>query len=161
MAAKLGSGDDGEITDINITPFVDIVLVILIIFMVTATTLAKQALLVDLPDAAAGETAQETSLGIELDAGGTLYLDGEAISEAGLRNRIRTTRADVEADGGTVVALIAADQSLRYGRVMGLMDLVKQEGVAKFALNIESVPAPAAAAGAIPPPEPAPADDGG
>lgn len=155
MAAKLGSGDDGEITDINITPFVDIVLVILIIFMVTATTLAKQALLVNLPDAASGETAKETSLGIELDANGTLYLDGEPISEPGLRNAIRRIRSEVEAEGGTVVALIAADESLRYGRVMGLMDLVKQEGVARFALNIEAVPPPPEAAGAIPPRLPA------
>ncbi len=153
MAAKLSAGDDDPITDINITPFVDIVLVILIIFMVTATTLAKQALLVDLPDAASGETASETSLGIELDASGRLYLDGEQVTEPGLRNRIRITRDQVEADGGKVVALIAADQGLPYGQVMGLMDLVKQEGVAKFALNIESVAAPAEAAGARPPPE--------
>lgn len=150
MAAKL-SGDDDAIVDINITPFVDIVLVILIIFMVTATTLAKQALMVDLPDAAAAETASETSLGIELDATGRMYLDGEAISESGLRVAIRRARDEQDAKGGKVVALIAADQGLPYGQVMRLMDLVKQEGVSKFALNIESVPAPPEAAGARPP----------
>lgn len=149
MAARL-SGEDEAIVDINITPFVDIVLVILIIFMVTATTLAKQALMVDLPDAAAAETAGETSLGIELDADGRLYLDGQAISESGLRVRIRQARDETEPGGGKVVALIAADQALPYGQVMRLMDLVKQEGVAKFALNIESVPAPPEAAGARP-----------
>jgi len=151
MAAKLG-GDDDPIVDINITPFVDIVLVILIIFMVTATTLAKQALMVDLPDAASAETAQDTSLGVQLDKDGRLYLDGEAISESGLRVRIREERAKIEPTGGKVTVLIAADQALAYGRVMGLMDLVKQEGIAKFALNIESVAAPPQAAGALPPP---------
>jgi biopolymer transport protein ExbD len=150
MASKL-STDDDAIVDINITPFVDIVLVILIIFMVTATTIAKQALLVELPDAASGETAKDTSLGIQLDGEGRLYLDGEAISESGLRVRIREERGRVEAEGGKVVALIAADQALAYGRVMRVMDLVKQEGVARFALNIESVPAPPEAAGARPP----------
>lgn len=150
MASKL-STDDDAIVDINITPFVDIVLVILIIFMVTATTLAKQALLVELPDAASGETAKDASLGIQLDAEGRLYLDGEAISENGLRVRIREERTRVEADGGKVVVLIAADQGIAYGLVMRVMDVVKQEGVARFALNIESVPAPPEAAGAVPP----------
>lgn len=150
MAARLSSDDDA-IVDINITPFVDIVLVILIIFMVTATTIAKQALLVDLPDAAAGETAKETSLGIQLDADGRLYLDGDPISESGLRLRIREEREKIEPGGGKVVALIAADQGLAYGRVMRLMDLVKQEGVSRFALNIESIAAPPEAAGALPP----------
>lgn len=149
MASKLGSDEDA-IVDINITPFVDIVLVILIIFMVTATTLAKQALLVELPDAASGETAKDTSLGIQLDADGRLFLDGEAITENGLRVRIREERDKADANGGKVVALIAADQGLAYGLVMRVMDLVKQEGVARFALNIESVPAPPEAAGARP-----------
>ena len=149
MASKLSTEDDA-IVDINITPFVDIVLVILIIFMVTATTMAKQALLVELPDAASGETAKDTSLGIQLDADGRLYLDGEAITENGLRVRIREERKRVEADGGKVVVLIAADQGIAYGLVMRVMDVVKQEGVARFALNIDSVPAPPEAAGAVP-----------
>ncbi|MCB9777404.1 MAG: biopolymer transporter ExbD [Alphaproteobacteria bacterium] len=148
----MGGGDDDAIVDINITPFVDIVLVILIIFMVTATTIAKQAVLVDLPDAASGETATDVSLGIEIDPQGNLYLDGEPATEGILRKRIRDERARVEPGGGKVTALIAADQAIPYGEVMGVMDVVKQEGVAKFALNIDSVPAPAAAQGALPPP---------
>ena len=148
MASRLGGGDDDAITDINITPFVDIILVVLIIFMVTTTYIVKQSIKVTLPDAATGEATESTSLGLSLATDGTLYLDGEPITEDALRARIREERAKKS----DVVCLIAADRDVRHGEVVGLIDLVKQEGVVKFAINIDPEAMPPEAAGAVPAP---------
>ncbi len=133
MAANLGGGSDDAITDINITPFVDIVLVVLIIFMVTATYIVSPAIKVNLPEASSGESMESSSLGLTLTADGVLYLNGEEIGEADLRSFIQQEKTQFE----EVTALIAADSTVDHGRVVWLIDLVKQEGVAKFAINID------------------------
>ena len=127
------SNDDDLIADINITPFVDIILVVLIIFMVTATTIVKSSIKVNLPEAASGEATESTSLGITLLADGDLLLDGESIGSDALLAKVRT---EVESKD-EVVALIAADKEVPHGRVVWVIDLVKQGGVAKFAINID------------------------
>ena len=134
MAAKLGGGDEDIITDINITPFVDIILVVLIIFMVTATYIVSPSIKVNLPEAATGEPTETSSLGLTLTEAGELLLDGEPIEEAALRAFIgeEIARAD-----GDVTCLIAADEGVDHGRVVWLIALVKQEGVKKFAINID------------------------
>jgi biopolymer transport protein ExbD len=138
MVVRLGGEADEAITDINITPFVDIILVVLIIFMVTATYIVAPSIKVNLPDAATGDEGQESSLGLTLLSDGTLYLNGEIVTEARLREVIRSERArDQE-----VVCLVAADRDTRHGEVVHLLDVVRQEGVARFAINIEPVEAP-------------------
>ena len=77
MAAKLGGDDDEGIVDINITPFVDIILVVLIIFMVTATYIVEESIKVNLPEAATGEATEDISLAISMDAAKQMYLDGD------------------------------------------------------------------------------------
>jgi len=139
MSVKLDGGDDDVITDINITPFVDIILVVLIIFMVTATYIVAPSIKVTLPDASTGDGTEESSLGLTLTEDGTLYLNGEEVSEVRLREVIR----EEHARNMDVVCLIAADKTVLHGEVVGLIDLVKQEGVARFAINIEPVDAPA------------------
>ena len=131
------SGDDELISDINITPFVDIILVVLIIFMVTASTIANSSIKVNLPDAATGEGTENISLGLTLKASGELLLDGKPVSQAELKSAIAVAKADSD----EVVCLIAADREVSHGRVVWLIDLVKSEGVARFALNIERVTA--------------------
>ena len=80
MGSKLGgAAEDDVISDINITPFVDIILVILIIFIVTTNTIVKSSIKVNLPEAATGEATESTSLGLTLTGNGALLLDGEAI----------------------------------------------------------------------------------
>ena len=145
MAAKLGGDSDDAIVDINITPFVDIILVVLIIFMVTATYIVQQSIKVTLPDAATGEATADTSLGITLDAARQLYLDGQPTTEAELRAFIRAEKARLAAAGeGDVVCLIAADHAVSHGEVVHLIDMVKQEGVSRFAININPVDVPEA-----------------
>src|SRR5262249_10805282 len=133
MAAAFSQEEDDEITGINVTPLVDIVLVLLIIFMVTANFIVRETMEVDLPRAAnAGATVQGL-INVVMDRNGTLFVDGAETDEAGLRVKVAE---GVKQDPDTR-AIISADQSLPYGRVMHLIDLVKGEGVARFALNIE------------------------
>jgi biopolymer transport protein ExbD len=143
MAAKLGGDDEDAIVDINITPFVDIILVVLIIFMVTTSYIVKQSIKVNLPEAASGESTEDSSLGITIDADKNLLLNGEPTTEEDLRIFIRAEKARMQAEGADVVCLIAADHTVPHGEVVGVIDLVKQEGVAKFAINIDPVPLPA------------------
>ncbi len=132
MGAKFG-GDDDLIADINITPFVDIVLVVLIIFMVTATTIVKKAIPVTLPDAATGEVAKDVSLGLTMGADGSLLLDGEPTTPEGIIAAIDVAKKE----GSDVICLIAADKMVSHGRVVWLLDLIRSRGVAKFAINID------------------------
>ncbi len=136
MAGRLG-GDDDLIADINITPFVDIILVVLIIFMVTATAIVRSSIQVTLPEAASGEQADQTSLGITLTQSGEVLLDGAPTDADGIRAAIAGARGR----GEDVVCLIAADRGVPYGRVVWVLDLVKGQGVAKFALQIDQASA--------------------
>ena len=141
MAATLGGQEgDEEITGINVTPLVDIVLVLLIIFMVTANFIVRETMEVDLPHAANGGETVQGLVNVVLDRTGTLYVDGEAVDEERLATRVA---ASVRQDPETR-AIISADQSLPYGRVMHLLDVVKGQGVSRFALNIEKDARPAA-----------------
>ena len=128
------TGDDTEVmASINIIPFVDIALVLLIIFMVTSQAIARQSLQVDLPRAASGGSTPETTLNIVLTQEQALLLNGEPVDRDSLA---RITR-DQAATNPKLQAVIAADQANPYGDVVAVIDLVKTNGVTSFALNIE------------------------
>lgn len=154
MGASLGGGDDDDgITAINITPFVDIILVVLIIFMVTTTTLVNRSIKVQLPEAATGEAVDApTSLAIQLLADGGLTLDGAATGLDALRAALRAQRAAAQAEQRDLICLIGADKTVPHGRVVEVIDLIRQEGIAKFAIQIDPTPLP---------PEAVPAPAGG
>lgn len=146
MGSRLGGDEEDAITDINITPFVDIILVVLIIFMVTTTTIVERSIKVELPDAATGESvSKDVSVAIQMLADRTLTLDGAAITWEALRAFIRSERAKTKADGAELICLIGADKNVPHGEVVQIIDLVRQEGVTKFAINIQPVPRPDAA----------------
>ncbi|MBK7859225.1 MAG: biopolymer transporter ExbD [Archangiaceae bacterium] len=135
--------DDNEIVSINVTPLVDITLVLLIIFMVTAHLIARQAIEVDLPRAAHGGETVQGLVNVVMDKDAKTYFDGTEVDEAGLKGLIDAALAkDKETR-----AIITADQTLNYGRVMHLIDVVKGQGIAKFALNIQKEAAPATPGG--------------
>lgn len=134
MAHIQDSGGDDEITGINVTPLVDIVLVLLIIFMVTANFIVRETVEIDLPRAA--NTSDKTVQGpvmITMDKDAKIFFDGAEVDGDALMQKMRAAVANDK----EVRAIISADQSLNYGKVMGLIDLVKEAGIAKFALNIQ------------------------
>jgi biopolymer transport protein ExbD len=135
--ASTSDGDDGDdgamISGINVTPLVDITLVLLIIFMVTATYIVRQAIQVDLPRAANAGESTGTTLAVMLTKEGDIYLDGRKSDETGLRDAARNAAAK---DKDTRV-IISADKNSLHGAVVHVLDLIKGEGIAKFAINIE------------------------
>lgn len=146
--------DEGPLASINIIPFVDIVLVLLVIFMLTSATIMRATLKVELPKAASGGGKVETTINLMLDKTNQLYLNGDKIPS--LANAARVIRAE-STKNPKVQAVISADKGVEYGRVVEIIDTVKQNGVSAFALDIERAPAnpdiaPAEAPGAPPPP---------
>ena len=132
-AAGNDDDDDGMISGINVTPMVDVTLVLLIIFMVTATTIVRQAIQVDLPRAANAGESTGTTLAVMLTKDGDIYLDGRKSDETGLRNAAR----DAAAKDKDTRVIISADKNSLHGAVVHVLDLIKGEGIAKFAINIE------------------------
>lgn len=131
MAAS-ASNDDEMITGINVTPLVDITLVLLVILMVTASYVASKAIPMELPRGATGE-ATPTTLSVSIDREGKTYLDATAIEEPALRQRIKAAHtADPE-----VRAVIAADGRTSHANVVHVIDLLRREEVTKFAINID------------------------
>ena len=133
MASAQDEDDDG-IVGINVTPLVDVVLVLLIIFMVTSSFIVHESIEVDLPRAAnSKDKTPRSPVMITVDSEERLYLDGTAVSTEELLQRMRTAVAE----DNTVRAIISADQRLSYGKVVRVIDMVKEAGIAKFALNIQ------------------------
>ena len=136
MHGALDAHDDGEddvLASINIIPFVDIVLVLLIIFMVTSAAIVKASLKVNLPKAASGGASVDSTLNIVLALDNTLYLNGQVIT----RDDLKAVAAKESTLNSQVQAVIAADKGVAYGLVVEIIDIVKTNGVTSFALNIE------------------------
>ena len=123
----------GMITEINVTPLVDIMLVLLIIFMLTAHLIARQAIEIELPRAAQSTALQPTTLAIALKADGELFLNDKPVTAAALRDAIK---AAVARDPKTQ-AIIAGDKRVSHGRVVWVLDTVKALGITQFAIQID------------------------
>jgi len=140
MGASSGGNDDDEITGINVTPLVDVMLVLLVIFMVTATYIVNQSIQVNLPKAETSEAAEKTkNLAFVLDAHSQLYLNGKPITLAEVPAAIAAEKA--KDAPGPVNALITADTVTPHGEVVKLIDTVRKHGITDFAINVEAATA--------------------
>ncbi|MBI1859861.1 MAG: biopolymer transporter ExbD [Deltaproteobacteria bacterium] len=135
MATEFPNPSD-EITSIgsiNITPFVDVVLVLLVIFMVTAPMILKDTLSVKLPKSASIDGKSAQSIGITVTKDGQILLSGKPVLKEGLTVAVEEARAkNPEAS-----AIIAADTEAKHGDVVRAIDWLKSAGVENFALQIE------------------------
>lgn len=134
-----GANEEDEIVGINVTPLVDVMLVLLIIFMVTANYMTNQAISMELPKAATGESPASTGMNFSIDKDSQLFLDGKPVSF----DDLAATISERKATGKPLQALIAADQKTPHGVVVKLIDAVRKNGITDFAINVE-VEAPAA-----------------
>lgn len=130
----------GIIEGINVTPLVDIVLVLLIIFIVTAKMVVAPSVPLDLPAASTGEEVQ-TIFSVVIDKQGTLLIDGEPSTEQALGERAKAALAkDKE-----LRAVIQADGDTSHRRVIDVLDRLKSAGLTRVAFGSQQrAQAPAA-----------------
>ncbi len=132
MAKKWGNEDDA-ISDINVVPLVDIILVVLIIFMVTAPMIMKPSINVNLPKAASGDKTTASQLNITISDSGALSLNGTRSDEGAIQLKAQEELGK----NPDVQAIIAADKDVPHGTVVRVLDIVKSAGVKKFAISID------------------------
>jgi len=132
MAFKADSTDD-VLAEINVVPLVDVILVVLIIFMVTAPMIMKPSINVNLPKAATGEATTPSKLNITISPDGKLNLDGHPVED----QDVQTKALEEVKKNPDIQAIIAADKDVPHGRVVSVLDLVKGAGVKKFAISID------------------------
>ncbi len=131
--AKKQADIDEPISEINVVPLVDIILVVLIIFMVTAPMIMKPSINVNLPKAASGDKTTATQLNITIAESGALSLNGTRSDEGAIQ-----LKAQEELQKNPdVQAIIAADKDVPHGTVVKVLDLIKSAGVKKFAISID------------------------
>ena len=136
MAGSVGNDafdDDSPISEINVTPFVDVVLVLLVIFMVTAPTLMKDAIAVKLPKSASSDTKVMQTLGVAVNRDGVILLNGIPATEDSIRQEAKR----ILAQSPEATAVIGADEEARHGDVVRAIDWIKGAGIERFALQIE------------------------
>jgi biopolymer transport protein TolR len=133
MAAKIGGDNDEPISEINIVPFVDIILVVLIIFMITTPFILKPSININLPKAASGEDTIPSEMTITVAADGQTQLNGKPASD----DEISSFAKQALTKTPEVQAIISADKDVSHGRVIGVIDLVKSAGITKFAITID------------------------
>ncbi|MBL8947321.1 MAG: biopolymer transporter ExbD [Myxococcales bacterium] len=136
--------DDDEITGINVTPLVDITLVLLIIFMVTTSIISNaEGLQVAKPEAATGEKLQDSSVLLVCTADGTIQVDGVTMeSDAAIVDKL----TDKLVEDRNLQGIVQCDESAEVGQMVHLIDLMRDAGVKKYAIATKK-PAAAAAGG--------------
>lgn len=123
----------GMITNINVTPLCDILLVLLIIFMVASTHIVSQTIKVELPKSASSDGPASSPLTLTLPNNGSIRWNGKELDEPGLKKELASAvSANAQAE-----IIISADEKVEHGRVIHFIDLAKLAGVTKFAINVE------------------------
>jgi biopolymer transport protein ExbD len=144
MAGGAQENADDGIVGINVTPLVDVVLVLLIIFMVTAKLIVSKQLPLDLPKAASGSEVQ-TVFSVVLLQDNSIQVDSKTIPNDDALTPL--ARAAREKTGPDLRAVIKADSSVTHGRVIHVLDLLKQANISRIAFGVSPVapvaPAPA------------------
>jgi biopolymer transport protein ExbD len=135
MAAKFDDNDEG-INDINITPFVDVVLVLLVIFMVTAPVMIKESLKVNLPKTLTSDiTSKANSVGVAITKEGQVLFNGKLMGPESLQTELRS----IAKNAPETNFLISADTDTRHGEVVKMIDMLKKNNLNRFALQVEKI----------------------
>lgn len=134
MAGGAQNDDDGLISAINVTPLVDVTLVLLIIFMVTAKIIVSQGMPMDLPKAADANTEQlQMIFSVELTEDGRTFVDSTQIANDEL---VGALGREAKKKNPDLRAVIRADQKVQHGRVIHVLDLLKQASISKIAFAV-------------------------
>ena len=135
MAFSTGDENSDEgINEINITPFVDVVLVLLVIFMVTAPMMVQQVLNIELPSSQSADTTEPKTLGLAITAKGQFLINGKLATEKSLFDLAQLA---VKEDKNTQL-IIAADSDSRHRYVVKAIDIIKRAGIENFAFQVST-----------------------
>src|SRR5271166_4119471 len=135
VGAAKGRRRGGAIVGINVTPMVDVMLVLLVIMMVSSIYIVSRALKVELPKSASSDEAAQSPITVTLTKDVKTYINGELISgDDELVARFQRARAG----GAEPNLVVSADAQALHGRVVHVIDLAKQQGIVKFAINVSS-----------------------
>ncbi|HMV80364.1 MAG TPA: biopolymer transporter ExbD [Leptospiraceae bacterium] len=133
MAMSSGGNEDEIIDSINITPMVDVILVLLVIFMVTANFLKKESININLPKVEAADPNVTKSTQVALGRDGKIYLEGTVVNEEKLSS-VLTRDAKLKPN---MRLTLSADEKIPYGTIMKLMGVIRKTGVTRVALSVK------------------------
>ncbi len=132
--AGYNSNSDEPIVDINVVPLVDIILVVLIIFMVTAPLVMKPTIDVNLPQASSGDQKQAaTNIEVVVSQGGALFIEGKEVTMEQLKQKV-TTEAKASADSSVI---LTADKNVTLDGLTTIIDAIKTSGIKKVGFSIQ------------------------
>ena len=138
MAATSSGGGRGRrggmIVGINVTPMVDVVLVLLVIMMVSATYIVSQSMRVDLPNTQTSDGSTASMAAVTIAADGTFRFNDESVDETALVARLRDARAR---EGEDITLIVSADTAAQHGAVVHVLDLARTERITSFAVQVD------------------------
>jgi biopolymer transport protein ExbD len=126
-------GGRQPIVGVNVTPLVDVVLVLLIIMMVSATYIVSQSLKVELPKTASSDDTVSKTYVVTITKDGKYLFNDRVIAKESLASELRNAQKSAK----DLSLVITADQNALHGQVVNVIDLAKVEGITKFAINVE------------------------
>jgi biopolymer transport protein ExbD len=130
---KASGGRRAPIAEINVTPMVDVMLVLLVIMIVSAQYIVSQSIKVELPKAASASESVASVAAVTLTKDGKVFYNQEPLNEGELVNHFRSALAGNK----DLNLIVSADKEVQHGRVVHVIDLAKLEGITKFAINVE------------------------
>jgi biopolymer transport protein ExbD len=137
MAATSSSssrgGRGGMIVGINVTPMVDVVLVLLVILMVSATWIVSQSMKVDLPNTATSDGSAASLAAVTIGPKGELLFNEVAVTEPELKAKL----AEAGKKGDDITLIVSADKAAQHGAVVHVLDLARGSNITKFAVQVE------------------------
>jgi biopolymer transport protein ExbD len=134
-AGIMKSGGSGRkpIAEINITPMVDVVLVLLVIMMVSATYIVSKSLKVELPKTSSPADSVPMVAAVVVTKDGTYFYNDQKVDEAALVAKLK----DAAGSDINTSVIVSADRNALHGQVVHVVDLAKLQGLTKFAINVQ------------------------
>lgn len=142
MAVKVGDGDQDLMAEINITPFTDVLLVLLIIFMIAASAVIQKAFNINLPKVMTKQEAENSNIVVSITRENQIYVGSHQLERAELLPYLKRLKESKNTDK----VIIMADGDVKYGEVMAVMDIAKDADLTSIALATQQkdmAPAPA------------------
>ncbi len=133
---------DDLVTGVNITPIVDVALVLLIVFLVTSSLIVSRSIQVEVPRAATGAETAVGLLALVVASSGEIYVNGQPARLEDVPRAVAEARSRLD-PGQKLTGFVSADVAAPYGRFAQVVDVLRQEGVVDIALDTKPIEAPA------------------